>query len=153
MKRQADAVIGDAVLREIVSADFFGAVAGFALTAALGGEGGLALLLFLLVEAGAKNAHGFGAIFDLRFLVLLGNDQAAGDVRDAHGGIRSVDGLAARAGRAERVDAQIFGFDFDVNFVGFGENRVGGGGRVDAALRFRGGHALNAVHAAFVFQF
>src|SRR6267154_1673502 len=95
MKRQADAVIGDAVLREIVSADFFGAVAGFDLTAALGGEGGLALLLFLLVEAGAKNAHGFGAILDLRFFVLLGNDQAAGNVRDAHGGIGRVGGLGA----------------------------------------------------------
>src|SRR5216684_318691 len=122
MKRQADAVIGDAVLREIVSADFFGAVAGFDLTAALGGEGGLALFLFLLVEAGAENAHGFGAILDLRFFVLLGNDEAAGNVRDAHSGIGGVDGLSAGAGRAERVDAQVLGFDFDIDFVGFAEN-------------------------------
>src|SRR5206468_3478819 len=101
MERQADAVVGDAVLREIVGADFFGAVAGFYLPAALGGESHLALFLFLLVEARAKNAHGFGAILDLRFFVLLGNDQAAGNVRDADGGIGGVDGLAARAGRAE----------------------------------------------------
>src|SRR6266436_7308526 len=153
MKRLAYVVIGDAVLREIVSADFFGAVAGFDLTAALGGEGGLALLLFLLVQAGAKNAHGFGAILDLRFFVLLGNDQAAGNVRDAHGGIRGVDGLSAGAGRAEGINAQILGFDLDVDFVGFGENRDSGGRSVDAALRFRGGDALDAVHAAFIFQF
>src|SRR5882724_2606715 len=105
VKRQADAVIGDAVLREIVGADFFGAVAGFDLAAALGGKSGLALLLLLLVQASAENAHGFGAILDLRFLVLLRNDEAAGNVRDAHGGIRRVDGLAAGAGRAEGVNA------------------------------------------------
>src|SRR5216684_680487 len=105
MKRQADAVIGDAVLREIVSADFFGAVAGFDLTAALGGESGLALLLFMFIKARAKNAHCFRAILDLRFFVLLRDNEAARNVRDAHGGIRGVDGLAAGAGRTERVDA------------------------------------------------
>src|SRR6266446_7549502 len=49
MEREADAVIGYAVLREIVGADFFGAVASFDLSTALGGEGGLALLLLLFV--------------------------------------------------------------------------------------------------------
>src|SRR5229473_5112270 len=153
MERQADAMIGDAVLREIIGADFFGAVAGFDLAAALGGEGGLALLLLLLVEAGAENAHGFGAILDLRFLILLRNDESAGDMRNAYGGIRGVDGLSAGAGRAEGIDAQVLGFDLDIDFVGFGENRDSGGRSVDAALRFRRGNALNAVHAAFVFQF
>src|SRR5260370_21167566 len=98
MKRQADAMVRDAVLREIISADFLGAVAGFDLTTALGGESGLAFLLFLFVEARAKNAHCFRAIFDLRFFVLLGNDESTGNVRDAHCGIRGVDGLTAGAG-------------------------------------------------------
>src|SRR5260370_19377963 len=153
MKRQADAVIGDAVLRKIVGADFFGAVAGFDLTAAFDGERRLAFLLFLFVEARAENAHGFGPILDLRFFILLGNDESAGNVRDAHGGISGVDGLAAGAGGAKSVDAQIFGFDLDVDFVSFGENRDGGGGSVDAALRFRRGNALDAVNTAFVLQF
>jgi len=48
------------------------------LTAAFGGERGLALLLLLFVQARAKNAHGFRAVFDLRFFVLLGDDEAAG---------------------------------------------------------------------------
>src|SRR6266446_2072525 len=121
MERQADAVIGYAVLREIVGADFFGAVAGFDLSTAFGGERGLALLLLLFVEARAKNTHGLRAILNLRFFVLLGNDEPAGNVRDAHGGIGGVDGLAARAGRTERINAQIFRFDLDVDFVGFGE--------------------------------
>src|SRR5713101_974943 len=114
MKRQADAVIGDAVLREIVGADFLGGVAGFDLTAALGGKRGLALFLLLFVEARAKNADGFRAILDLRFFVLLRNDETAGNVRNAYGGIGGVDGLAAGAGRAEGVNAQIFGFDLDI---------------------------------------
>src|SRR6266704_5053109 len=110
MERQSDAVIGDAVLWEIVGADFFGAVAGFDLSAALGGKCGLTLLLFLLIQAGAKNAHGFRAILDLRFFVLLGNDKSAGNVGDADGGIRGVDRLAARTGRTEGVDTQVLGF-------------------------------------------
>src|SRR5882762_6707801 len=153
MQGQADAVIGYPVLRVVVGADFFGAVAGLDLSAALRGQGGLLLFHFLFVETGAKNAHGFGAIFDLRFFVLLGDDQATGNVRDAHGGIGGVHGLAAGTGGTEGVDAQIFGFDFDVDVVGFREHGYGCGGGVDAALLLGGGDALHAVHAAFVFQF
>src|SRR5205809_3003074 len=83
MQRQADAVIGHAILGEIVRADFFRAVAGFDLAAPLGHDGGLLLFLLHFIEARAKNAHGFGAILNLRFLVLLRNDEPAGDMRDA----------------------------------------------------------------------
>src|SRR6266852_8579175 len=144
MKRQADAVIGYSVLRVVVGADFFGAVAGFDLSAALGGQGGLLLFHFLFVEAGAKNAHSFGAIFDLGFFVLLGDDQAAGNVGDAHGGVGGVHGLSAGTGGAESVDAEIFGFDFDVDVVGFREDGYGCGGSVNTALLLGGGDALNA---------
>src|ERR1700682_4702908 len=98
MQGQADAVIGHAILRVVVGADFFGTVAGFDLPAALGGQGGLLLFHFLFVEAGAKDAHGFGAIFDLGFFILLGDDEAAGNVGDAHSGVGGVHRLAARAG-------------------------------------------------------
>src|SRR6266404_4727150 len=153
MQGQADAVIGYAILRVVVGADFLGAVAGFDLSAALGGQGGLLVFHFLFVEAGAENAHGFGAIFDLRFFVLLRDDQAAGNVRDAHGGVGGVHGLAAGTGGAEGVDAQIFGFNFDVDVVGFREDRYGCGGGVDATLLLCGGDALHTVDAAFVFEF
>src|SRR5882762_11641360 len=46
VKRKTDAVIGDTVLREVVGADFFGAVAGFDLAAAFGAECGLLLFQF-----------------------------------------------------------------------------------------------------------
>ena len=65
MQCQADAVIGHPVLREIVSADFLGAVAGFNLSAALGHDGRLLFFLLHFIEARAKHAHGLGAILDL----------------------------------------------------------------------------------------
>ena len=73
-------------------------------------------------------------------------------MRDAHGGVGGVDGLSAGTGRAEGIDAQILGFDFDVDVVGFGKDRDRRGGSMNAALRFRGRNALHAMHAAFVFQ-
>src|SRR5258708_259678 len=152
MQREANAVIGHAILRVVVGADFFGAIAVLDLAAALGGDRRLLFFLLELVEAGAKNAHGLGAIFDLRFFILLRDDQAAGNVRDTHCGIGGVDGLAAGTGRTKGVDAQVFGFDFDVDFVGFREHRNGGRGGVNTALLFGGGNALDAVHTAFVFQ-
>ena len=61
----------------------------------------------------------FGPIFDLRFFILLGDYQSRGDVCDAHGGIGRVHGLSARSRGTEGVDAQILGFDLDVDIVGF----------------------------------
>ena len=53
MERQADAVIGHAVLRKIVGADFLGSVAAFDLPAALCDDGRLLLFLLEFVEARA----------------------------------------------------------------------------------------------------
>src|SRR5579883_382261 len=149
---QADAVIGDAVLRKIVGANFFGAVAGFDLAAALGNDGGLLLLQFQFIESGAENTHGLGFIFDLRFLVLLGDDEAGRQVSNAYGGVGGVDGLTSGTGRAKGVDAQILRLDFDIDFVGFRKDGDGGGGSMNATLRFRGRDSLHAMHSAFIFQ-
>ena len=54
--------------------------------------------------------------------------------------------------RAERVDAQVLVVDLDVDVFGLRQDRHGGGRRVHASLRFGGGHALHAVHAALVLQ-
>src|SRR5437588_11427705 len=71
MQRQADAMVRYAVLLKIVSADFLGAVAAFNLSPALGDDSCLLFFLLQFIEARAKYAHGFGAVFDLRFLILL----------------------------------------------------------------------------------
>src|ERR1700746_587759 len=98
MDGEADAMVGAAVLGIVVGANFFGAVTGFDLASAFSADGGLLFLEFHFVEARAENAHGFGAIFDLGFFVLLRDDEASGQVGDAHGGIRGVHGLAAGPG-------------------------------------------------------
>jgi hypothetical protein len=41
VQRQADAMIGDAILREVIGADFFGPVSGFDLAATFRTDGGL----------------------------------------------------------------------------------------------------------------
>src|SRR5260370_5997352 len=152
MQRQADAVIAHAILREVVGADFLAAVAGAHHALALGAEGRLLLLQFEFVEPRAQYALRLGAIFDLRFFVLAGDHQAGGQVGDAHSRTRGVDGLTAGAGGTEGIDADVFGLDLDLDFVSFGQDRHRDGGRVHAALLRRHGHALHAVHAAFVLQ-
>ena len=71
---------------------------------------------------------------------------------DAHGRIGGIDGLAAGTGGAEGVDADVFGVDLDLDFVGFGQYGDRDGGGMNAALLFGHGHALHAVHSALVFQ-
>jgi len=43
-------------------------------------------------------------------------------MRDANGRVCRVDRLTARAGRAEGIDAEIFGFNLDVDFFRFRKN-------------------------------
>ena len=147
---EADAVVGEAVLGEVVGADFFAAVAGAYLLFAVFGLELVDAFGFYFVETGAEDSHALFSIFDLRFFVLAGDDSVGGDVRDADGGVGGVDGLAARAGGAEGVDAEVFGFDLDVDFFGFGEDGDSDGGGVNAALGFGGGDALNAVDSGLV---
>ena len=49
VQREIDAMVGDAVLGEIIGADFFGTIAGLNLAFSLGGEGGVLFLLLRFV--------------------------------------------------------------------------------------------------------
>ena len=71
---------------------------------------------------------------------------------DAHGRVSGVDGLAARARRAERVHPDLLGIDLHLHLVGLRKDRDGDGGGVDAPLLFGGRDALHAVHAAFILK-
>src|SRR5204863_5117416 len=81
VQRQADAMIGDASLREIVGADALRAVAGADLVLALCGPRIRRFLPLLLVEPGAQNLHGEAAVLMLRFL-RRDDDEAGRQVRD-----------------------------------------------------------------------
>src|SRR4029077_2608368 len=69
MERQADAVIGDAVLREVVGANFLAAVAAASLSAPLRSQRCLLLFQLQFVQPGAEHALGLGAVLDLGFFV------------------------------------------------------------------------------------
>ena len=68
---------------------------------------------------------------------------------DAHGAVGGVDALAAVAGGAVHVDAQVLGVDGHIEVLHLRQHRHGAGAGVDAPAGFGGGHALHAVHAAF----
>ena len=145
-------MIGDAPFVEIVGADALASVARAHLRAAVAGIGRVLFLLQFFVKPRAQNAHRLFLVLELAFFVLTGHDDAAGNVRDTHGAVRLVDVLPAVAGRTVDVDAQVVGVDFHVNLLRLGQHgdRRGGGLPLAVALRHR--DALNAVHAALVFQ-
>src|SRR5699024_245571 len=97
-----------------------------------------------------EDAHGFGAVFELRFFVLHADDDAGWNMGDADGGVGGVDVLAAVTGGAEDIDLEVVVVDLDIDILSFGKNGDGGGGGVDAALRLGGRDALDAVDAGFV---
>src|ERR1700734_1834970 len=82
---QADAMIGDAILREVVGADFFATIARTHHALPLGADRLLLLFEFDFVEPRPQYPLGLGTILDLRFFVLAGDDQTRRQVREAHG--------------------------------------------------------------------
>ena len=148
----ADAVVGDAALREIVGADLLRAVAGTDLGAAVGAVLFLLLAELHFVKPGPHDLEGALLVLALRAAVLAADVEAGGQVEDLDGGFGPVDVLAARSTGAADFDAEVVGLQLDVDLLGFRHDRDGDGGSVDAALGFGGGDALDAVDAGFVFQ-
>src|SRR5262249_47110364 len=100
VRRVLDAVVGHAVLREVVRPHLLRAFAAADLRTALGRLLGTAALQLPLVEARAQDLERALAVLDLRALVLAGDDEAARQVRDTHRRVGRVDRLAARPCRA-----------------------------------------------------
>ncbi len=120
VKRQVDAVVGDAALWEVVGADALRTIAGADLSAPVGGARGVQLAALLIVKLGAQHGHRLGLILMLRSLLLHVDDDAAWQMRDADRGFRLVDVLAAGALGTHGVDLEIFIVDFDVDVLHFG---------------------------------
>src|SRR6185436_21076330 len=148
MDREPDPVIGDAALREVVGADPLAPLARPDLALARRGDLGALLLLRLLEEAGPQDAHRLSAVLDLRALVLAGDHEPGGKVRNAHRRVRGVDPLPSGPRRAIDVDLEVLLVDLHVDVLRFGEDRHRHGRRVNAAGRLRGGDPLDAMHAA-----
>ena len=110
-------MVGQAVLREVVSADAFTAIAASHHFAPHSGN--LVLLAFHLrfKQTRTQNFHGFRLVFQLAFFVLTADDEARGNVCDADGGIGRIHALPARSAAAEHVDPQILVSDFNIDFL------------------------------------
>ena len=142
-----DAVIGDAALRKIISADALGPVARADLPAPLGRALGVELCALLVIELGPQHRHRLGAVLVLRAFLLHENHDAARHVGDADRGFGFVDVLAAGALRAHGVDLEVGIVDVDVDVFHLGQHGNGRCRGVDTAGGFGIGHALHAVHA------
>src|SRR5580698_3113123 len=145
-------MIGDTVLGEIVGAVLFAALTGADLVFAVGGIFRIFLGDLPVKQAGAQDIERLDLVFLLRTLVGATNDHAGGLVDDLHGGIRRVHALPAFAGRAADVDLDLVRLDFDVHLLRFGHDGNSRGAGMDAPLRLGRRHALDAMHAALVFQ-
>src|ERR1019366_8240172 len=82
---ETNAVIGKAILREVISANLLAAVARTNLLLALLGQFGILFFHLHFIEAGTQNAHALVAILDLRFLVLAAYHRVSRNMSDAHG--------------------------------------------------------------------
>lgn len=150
MRGKTDAVIGEAVLGKVIGADLFVAFARTDLLPA-GGLDFAALFFPLFFEkTRSKNAHGGSTVFDLGAAILATDNEAGGKVKDLDGGVGRVDPLAAGTAGATNFNADFIGADLKFDFFGHRKNGDSGGGGVDAALGFGGGHALDAMDAAFM---
>ena len=145
-------MIGDPALGEIVGADALVALAAAHLGLAVLGVSRVLLGAVEVIKARFQHLHGLFFIFQLALFVLTGDHQPGGHVGDAHGGVGAVDVLAAVAGSAISVDADILGLDLHLHVLRLGQHGHGGGGGVDAAPRLGDGHPLDAVYAGFVFH-
>jgi len=150
MGSEADAVIGEAVLGEVIGADFFVSFAGANLLTACGLDFSSLLFPFFFQKTGSQNAHGGSTVFDLGAAVLATNDQAGRNMEDLNRGIGGVDPLSARTTRATDFNTYFIGADLKFHFFRDGKDGDRCGGGVNPALGLGGGDALDAVDSAFV---
>src|SRR6056297_2357562 len=152
VEREADAVIGDAPLREIVGADTLRTITGTDLGAPIRRPLGFARATLTVEQARAQDLHGARLVLVLGTLGLDHNADSGGLMRDSHRRFRAVDMLPARATGTHRIDPQLTLVQREINLLRLRQNRHGGSRSVDASAGFRIGNTLHAMHATFEFQ-
>src|SRR5262249_29095879 len=145
-------VIGDPVFLEIIGADLLGPVAAADHRPSFAGNSLMLLGLFHFQKARPENPHGLFPVFDLGLLVLHRYDRSAGNMGKPHRRIRSVDRLAAWAGRAECVNSQVLGIYLDVDLFGFGQDGDSDSRSVNAARCLSLGYSLDSMNSRFMLQ-
>ena len=95
IQRQADPMVRNPALGEIVGADPLVAHTGAHLAAAHTGDLAVQPLLLLLIELGGQHPHTFLPVLELAALLLAGHHNSRGLVDQTDGGAGFVDVLAA----------------------------------------------------------
>src|SRR6266700_1806543 len=108
IQRQANAVVGHAVLWEIVRANFFFAAAGANLTATLRAVFFRFLALLSLQQARPQDRHRFLLVLELTTSVLTTNDRSSWNVHNLDRRIGRIHALSARTASARNFNPQIF---------------------------------------------
>src|SRR5579875_373315 len=153
MPRQADTVIGDAILREVVGADLLAAISHLHLRAPAFTQLFLAPGLLEIPEPRPEHSQGLLLVFELGFFILAGDDQPRWQVGDAYSRVGGVHALAPVPGGAVDIDANIAIFDFDFSiFIGLGQHNHLCCRGMNTPIGLGNGHALYAMGAALVFH-
>src|SRR5438874_6952632 len=147
VNRVVNAVIGDAILWEVVGPDLGRAITGAHLRPSLASTGGLLLGDHLVEQARAQHFERLDLVLQLALLVLALHHEIRGQVGDADGAVGRVDALTARSLGAEHVDPEVLVVDLDVDLLRLGKHGHGGGRRVNPALPFGHRYALQAVRS------
>ena len=148
-----NAVISNSALREIVGADALATIATTNLQTARLGLHRILLGTLVVEQFGFQQTHRACTVFMLATLVLAFHHHTGRNMGDANGRIGFVNVLAARTGGAKGVCTNIIGRNLNViNGIHFGQNRHGGGRRVDATLCLGIRYALHPVRARFEFE-
>src|SRR5215472_16224041 len=107
MAREPDAMIGYTILRKVVGTNLLTAIAHLYLRPPRFAQFFLPARLFQVPQARLEHRKRLQFILKLRFLILAGDYQPRGQVRNAYRRIGCVDALPAVTGRAIDIDAQI----------------------------------------------
>src|SRR5207245_5281302 len=117
-------MVGDAVVLEVVRADFLGPVAAADHAAPLRTDRFLLFRELHLIQPRPQDSHRLLFVLQLRLLVLDAHHQTGRLVGDADGGVGYVDALATGAGRSRSLDLDVVWLEFDLDRAGFGQLRT-----------------------------
>ena len=152
IKGQADPVVGDTALGEIIGADALIAHTGAHLAAAHTGNFRFKPFLLDLIELGGQHPHTLFPVLLLAALFLAGYHNTGGLVDQANSGAGFVNMLAAGTGCPVDLHFNIGGVDLHIHRLHLRQYRHGGRRCVDSAAGLCLRHTLDAMDAGLILQ-
>ena len=138
-------------LGKIVGPDIFGTISGSHLAFSQRSQLVMLFCLLQLIEAGAQNLQRFILIFQLRFLVLTGNNDSCRNMGKTYRRVCGIYTLSSISGSPENVKLTIIQIQLEINLLCLRHNGYSNGRSVDTSAAFSFRHTLYPVNAAFVF--